>query len=47
MQLWLIMACLSNGTYTVLGQVSGDEDWALSYAQRTFGRHVWVEEDFK
>ena len=47
MQIWLIMGCMANGEYKVLGQVSGEEDWALEYAQRKFGRHVWVEEDYK
>lgn len=43
---WLIMACMSNGQYQVLGRVAGEEDWALAYAQRIYGKNVWIEEDF-
>lgn len=46
MKTWFIMAAFSNGEYRVLGQVCGEEDWALAYAQRKFGKNVWIEEDF-
>lgn len=45
MKTWLIMAAFSNGEYRVLGQVAGEEDWALAYAIRMYGKNVWIEEE--
>lgn len=45
MKTWLIMVAFSNGEYRVLGCVSGEEDWALAYAQRVHGKNVWIEEE--